>query len=188
MPWSAKIMNVVVDEICDTMCINVLVESHDEQGLITGSYPEMWRYAMSEVPTAEQLAERLKTAASRKSNIKAKRDLILSLVDSPVVVSDTPPLFPVDFKAVSQTDQALIALKDQVKPLAMSFIKANPTCLTGDLYAYFAGIDMALAHMSLALCSIYQGGAAQAGLISQNTWEALRDWIVATPTEQILAL
>lgn len=38
------------------------------------------------------------------------------------------------------------------------------------------------------VASIYVSGAFGAGLIPANTWEAFRDWVVATPIEELLSI
>lgn len=110
-------------------------------------------------------------------------------VDSPIEPAQPKDgLFPTAIREISQADAGMMEMKEAVKVPAIGWIKQNPTGDVYDLLAYIAAIyDEPHAGAGQALLSIYIRNSLRAGLIHEGTWEAFRDFIVATPTEQLEA-
>lgn len=99
-----------------------------------------------------------------------------------------------DFGPKSSVTVVLEGERLAAKAAVIDFVKANPTCALDAAAAVWH--DAALAsHASLAY--VLQDGLAMEALyrsnllvmeaITDDTWEAHRDWIVATPKDKILA-
>jgi hypothetical protein len=110
-------------------------------------------------------------------------------VESPTV-PDPPEekLFPTLILEVSQADIGIMQMKEAVKIPAITWIKQNPTGTAYDLIAAIAAqYDEPHAGAGQALLAVYIQNSLRAGLIQEGTWEAFRDFIVATPVEQLEA-
>ncbi len=110
-------------------------------------------------------------------------------LESPTV-PDPPEekLFPTQILEVSQADIGIMQMKEAVKIPAILWIKQNPTGTAYDLIAAIAAqYDEPHAGAGQALLAVYIQNSLRAGLIQEGTWEAFRDFIVATPTEQLEA-
>lgn len=110
-------------------------------------------------------------------------------VDSPT--TPEPPeekLFPTQVLEISQADVGIMEMKDAVKVPAIEWIKQHPDGDVYDLLAYIAAIyDEPHAGAVQALLSVYIRNSLRAGLIQEGTWEAFRDFVVATPVEMLEA-
>ena len=110
-------------------------------------------------------------------------------VESPTVPD--PPvegLFPTQILEVSQADIGIMQMKEAVKAPAIAWIKTHPDGIDYDLIAAIAAqYDEPHAGAGQALLAVYIQNSLRAGLIQEGTWEAFRDFIVATPTEQLEA-
>jgi hypothetical protein len=105
--------------------------------------------------------------------------------DEPAQPDET---FPTQVVFASQVDQAVIQLKARVKLHALAFIKANPACtLDAVLADTSANLDDAAAALLTVLMPIYIGGAFQAGLIAEGSFEAFRNFVAVHPEEVLLA-
>lgn len=97
-------------------------------------------------------------------------------------------LFPTQIREISQADAGIILMKDTVKAEAIVWIKANPNCTDYDLVAWIgAQYGEPYAGAAMAMLAIYVSGAYGKGLISEPTFEAFRDFVVATPVEELEA-
>jgi len=92
-------------------------------------------------------------------------------------------------KEVSVIDLDFQEKKDHLKKVGIQFIKENPSCTEEDLQNYldnnFSAPDAALGKY---LMIDYQEWAYKRELISENTFEAFRDFIVETPIEVLESL
>lgn len=97
-------------------------------------------------------------------------------------------IFPTHIREVSQVDAGMILMKDAVKPAAIAWIKAHPDCTDYDLVSWIgAEQGEPYAGATMAMLAIYVAGAFEKGLIQAQTFEAFRDFVVATPVEALEA-
>jgi len=93
----------------------------------------------------------------------------------------------------SPIDQFFMSLKEDVKQLAIAFIKTNPTCLLMDVIGYIeAQRDETCADLCKVLLEAYGKVGNSRGLFTfpdnataDQKFEILRDFIVNTPLEDL---
>jgi len=106
-----------------------------------------------------------------------------------VDVPDVAPIFPEDVAKVSKTDQAIITMKNTIKPVLIDFIQANLTCTYQDMLSFIeSGSGAPYRGLVEALIPIYVQGAFGAGLISGPTFAIFRDWVVTTAKDILLGI
>lgn len=120
---------------------------------------------------------------------RAKQDLAAIEAGSGAGVTD-------DFGEYSSTDQAMRAERFAGKAAAVAFIKANPGCTEDNVRPIYEAAALAirpadrkwLLNNTDGLSLEYRANLIKYSLISDNTWESWRDWVVATDTDTILGL
>ncbi len=93
----------------------------------------------------------------------------------------------------SPIDQFFMSLKEDVKVLALTFIKQNPGCLLMDVIGYLeAQKDKTHADLGKVLLEAYGRAGAAQGLFTfpedaneDQKFEVLRDFIANTPDEEL---
>jgi len=97
---------------------------------------------------------------------------------------------PWEFKdTVSVVDKQFQDTKEFMKRKGMEYIKNNPFCSESDLYTYLDNnYNLVQSATAKFLLKVYQNGAYERGLISNNTFEDFRDFVVNTPIETLLSL
>jgi len=79
--------------------------------------------------------------------------------------------------------------KDALKKAGILFIKNNPSCTEADLQAYLdANYSIEDASLGKYLMVSYQNWSYKRGLITENTFDAFRDFIVSTPIDVLESL
>lgn len=97
-----------------------------------------------------------------------------------------PPIFPTKFKEMSQLEQSLALMKDQIKPVAIQFIKENQGCTQEELLVdVSAKLTPLHGRLTEVLIYLYYAGAYEKSLIPESSFVALRDFIFATPIEEL---
>jgi hypothetical protein len=187
MGWNARVTNIMTNNSVGDVIIQAVIEQTDAEGAVINTWPDTLIRSVESLPTPEELSLWLKQRTEKRAMLMEQHAPILSMIGKDIPMPVDPPMFPEEVKLVSGTDRALIALKNEVKPLTIAFIKDNPACDMEDILDYFSQNE-ASSHMAAIICPIYQHGAAAAGLINDDTWMTFRDWIVATPLDQLLAI
>jgi hypothetical protein len=187
--WSARVADVVASEDTGRVIVIVAAERKDDQGVVVESSNESWTYPSGSAPTPETIGERLRELAARKTELSATRDPLFAMIGMVVEVPDVAPIFPEDVAKVSKTDQAVISMKNTIKPILIEYIQANPACVYQDVLGFIQTNNGApYRGLVEALTPIYVQGAFGAGLISDATFPIFRDWIVATPKDILLGI
>jgi hypothetical protein len=187
--WSARVADVVANEDTGRVIVIVATERKDDQGVVIDSSNESWTYPSGSAPSPETIGERLRALAVRKTELSAARDPLFAMIGMVVEVPDVAPIFPEDVAKVSKTDQAIITMKNTIKPVLIDFIQANPTCTYQAVLSFIeSGNGAPYRGLVEALTPIYVQGAFGAGLISGATFAIFRDWIVATAKDILLRI
>jgi hypothetical protein len=81
------------------------------------------------------------------------------------------------------------------KDAVIAFVKANPDCSEEEALAQWDAAALAshpdfpmVIQSGAAMAALYRANLLKARLITENTWEAHRQWILVTPTEVIETL
>lgn len=92
----------------------------------------------------------------------------------------------------SQIDTLLRAERFAGKSAAIDYIKANPTCTEGDAEGAWEAAALVVTGLPALIVPVgnysflYKANLVKAGLIQSPTWEAQRDWIIATDKTVIM--
>ncbi len=94
----------------------------------------------------------------------------------------------------SKVDQLLRLERFAGKSASVDFVKTNPTSTQAEAEASWDSAAIAATGLQAVVVpagnygAIYRANLISAGLIAQDTWEAQRDWIVATPKTAIMGI
>lgn len=105
------------------------------------------------------------------------------------------PGITADFGEKSSITQMIENERWAAKSAVIDFVKLNPTCAeeAADTVWNAAGVAThpdfpTCIQDGLVMSALYRGNLFSLGLIAEDTWEAHRDWIVATPKDTIMGL
>lgn len=98
-----------------------------------------------------------------------------------------------NYGAKSIVDTFLFNERTAAKSAAVDYVKANPECTQFEAevawdqggLASHPGLDV-VCQPGASMSILYRGNLLAGGYITENTWEAHRAWIVATPKEIIM--
>ena len=98
-------------------------------------------------------------------------------------------------RTVSVIDNAAFAERQAGKAAVIAYVKSNPGCPEDAAVEAWQSGAMAnrptdrqwLLHDPYGLLLEYQANLVAVGVISEQTWDALAAWLVATPAEIIMA-
>ena len=136
---------------------------------------------IAEFSTDLSLSETVRQAAVDRINAQVDIQGVRSFQIEDLNASDKQ--FPEYIDKISQAELYFRQIKNSVKTGAITFIKTNPECSEQDLIASFE-TEQESAAMVLML-PYYISGAYGGELIAENTFDAFRDFVVATPVEQL---
>ena len=190
MAWRARLDFYVHVASTDVVEIVTAYEELDGEGQVLVSLAKTWGFMSAEAPDAEAFALMMLQDLEKTVRLRQNFADYEAMKATPVEISDPPgPLFPASVGYVSQTDAAIMAMKAAMKPVLVDYLKANTTCTYEDTLVFLeATLGAQYRSLTEAISPIYIQGAHQAGLIPEATFEAFRDWIVATPRETVLAI
>lgn len=115
-------------------------------------------------------------------------ELITTRLQS-ITTLQSEPIPPVATIAVSNIDAGLIEAKERLKGFGIIQIKTNPLISEGDYFAAFdSAFDVPDAFVARKLLSLYIEGSFSQGFISEPTFNAFRDFVVATPVEILMGI
>ena len=90
-------------------------------------------------------------------------------------------------QSLSQVDEELISIKNELKVFGVTYMKMNPLC-TEEEYskAFVDTFGDANAGMAKKLLDIYITNAHKDGFTNEKSFNAFRDWVCATPVEILM--
>jgi hypothetical protein len=189
MAWRARLDQYSHLRSTNIVEIVTIYEQLDA-GQVMGSLPRTWQFTAAEAPNAADFAVMMREDMESMIVFRANLADYEAMKWTPVEIPDPPgPLFPMSVGYVSQTDQAIMAMKATVKPALIDFIQANAACTYAETLAFIeGGFGASFRGLVEALTPVYTQGAYAGGLILEATFDAFRDWIVATPREILLTI
>lgn len=158
-----------------------LCASYEQMALID---PDLYQGVM-ECYDAEGNRIKLKDYTGDVSQITIYAPVKIAGVEVQDRPADPEEQFPTMIDRMSQAELYLRQMKEAVKAKAIAFIKANPECSLDDLMQSLTGADSA---MLTVMLPYYIQGAAQAGIIPEATFAAFRDFVAATPEDELVAI
>jgi hypothetical protein len=190
MAWRARLDQYSHLRSTNIVEIVTIYEQVDTNGQVTASLPRTWQFTAAEAPNVADFAVMMLSDMEQMIVFRANLADYEAMKATPVEIPDPPgPLFPMSVGYVSQTDQAIMAMKMAVKPALIDFIQANPLCTYAETLAFIeAGFGANFRGLVEALMPVYTQGAYAGGLIPEATFDAFRDWIVITPREILLTI
>ena len=190
MAWRARLDQYSHLRSTNIVEIVTIYEQVDMNGQVTASLPRTWQFTAAEAPNAAEFAVQMLEDMGAMIVFRENLADYEAMKATPVEIPDPPgPLFPVGVGYVSQTDQAIMGMKEVVKPALIDFVQANPACTFAETLTFIEkGYGANFRGLVEALMPIYMQGAFAAGLIVEWTFDGFRDWIKATPREVLLTI
>lgn len=108
------------------------------------------------------------------------------------LLDELPPSALDGYGEYSLIDQFLRAERFAGKSASVDFIKANPTCEESEAVAAWEDAAQAVTHLPMVVVPVasyaflFRANLVKAGLIPTPTWEAQREWIIATDKALIM--
>jgi hypothetical protein len=104
------------------------------------------------------------------------------------------PGITADYGPKSIVTQLVETERAAAKSAAIDFIKANPQCTEADAVQAWEAAALAshsnfqyVLQSGMAMLELYRANMLAANIITDNTWEAQRAWVIATDKATILA-
>jgi hypothetical protein len=190
MSWKARVDSYNHVTSNDVVEVVTIYEQLDAQGRVLAALPKTWRFTSAESPNAADLSQMMQDDLAKTVRLRQNLLDYAQMQNTPIEMLDPPwPLFPISVGYVSKTDAAIQALKTALKPVLVIYVKTHPACEMPEILTAIEGqLGAQFRALVEVMTPIYVAGAAQVGLIESPDFDLFRDWLVATPAEQIMSL